>query len=183
MASKGGSVGHPGHPRKQLRTHRHRPHTRPSRPPSAFTHNSPVQAPGREHFQGRARRCGPGSPARRESPEGGGRVPGCSEFRGPHWARRRGGRSEGALPPGAAPTTSGPRPRRLPLSPPRATLFILKPCAAPLGRRCHRVAEEQAGSTMRPAKPGGRPPKLGWGRIPPTYIFPPPRPPPALLSL
>lgn len=35
---------------------------------------------------------------------------------------------------------------------------------------------------MHPADLGERPPKLGWGRIPATYIFPPPRPPPAFLS-
>lgn len=63
----------------------------PPPPPSAFTHNCPVQAPGRERSQGRAWRGGPESPRRRQSTEGGSRAPGCSESRGPSRARRTGG--------------------------------------------------------------------------------------------
>lgn len=106
MASKGGSAGLPGHPTKATPHPLARAPRATSPPPSAFTHNSPVQAPGRERFQGRAWRCGPGSPTRRESPEGGSHAPGCSESRGPSRARRRGGRSEAPFRP--------PRPRPLP---------------------------------------------------------------------
>lgn len=73
MAPKGGLVG--TYPTKQLRTHRARASHATS--PHPFTHNSPVPAPNRERFQGRARRCRPGSPARREGPEGRGHARGC----------------------------------------------------------------------------------------------------------
>lgn len=151
-----------------------------SPPPSAFTHNSRVQGPGCERLDGRARRCGPGSPAngrrrgRRESPPP--RDPqACLD-------PPQSGGNYGALLPAAVPTTSGPRPRYLPLRPLRATLFLLVLRSALPGRSPHRGAGQRASSTMHPAKPSGWPPKLGWGRIPPTYIFPPPRPPPALHS-
>lgn len=163
MAPKGG-LGDI-HPTKQLRTHRARASHATS--PHPFTHNSPVQAPNRERFQGRARRCGPGSPARREGPEGRGHARGGSESGGPSWACRRG---DEARPPF--------RPPRLQLLPGRGLepshsvhpgphSFFLVPAlrrqAAVLaaGRRsapAPRCAPPIAGRAL---------PKVGWGRIPP----------------
>lgn len=69
-----------------------------------------------------------------------------------------------------------------PPTPPDLNLTLFGLCASLAGLCLTAELRNATGSTMRPTKPGRRSPNVGCGRIPtPTYIFPRPPPPPALL--
>lgn len=181
IAPKGGSACLPGHPTKQLCTQRHGPRTRPrqSGPRSLTTPQSRRRAAS-------ASRTGP-------SVAGLGLQPG-----------ERALRAEAELP--VAPSPAGltrplsertkqgrPSARRgpdhfraaasaPPTPPPRTTLFLFGPRAASPGCCPHRGTGKRVGSTMHPTEVGRRVPEARMGLDSHTYIFPPPKPPPALLS-
>lgn len=181
MAPKGVLVGLPGYPTKQFRTHLHGPCTRPRqpRPHSLTTPQSGRRAASASRAEPSVAGLGlqPGERALRAEaalPV----APSPAGLAGPSAGRTK----RGALPLAAVPTTSGPRPQHLPLLPPRAILFFswTPSCPArrpspPRGQGACRFhdASRRARQTPREAR---------MGLDSRTYIFPPPRLPPALLS-
>jgi len=173
VAPRGGSAGPAGHPTKHLRPRRPRPRsltTPQSRRRAARASRAEPGVAGLGlHADGRAPKAEAALPA---SPSPAGLAGRAAE----------GGRSEAPFRP--------PRPRPLPgrglgashSARPGPHSFF----SYPLPRRQAAVPTERPrggpAPTTRPAELCGQPPKLGWGRIPPTYIFPPPQPPPAFLS-
>lgn len=174
MASKGGVSRSQGLP-KTHRTHRPRPQprTRPQHPASAFltTPQSRSRAAG-------ASRAGPGVASLGSSPvRGPGRrrpVPGRSESRRPHWSPLQAEETRAPLPPPPWPRPLQAAASAPPLSPPRAC-SLLKPGATPQAPPSPPRGQGAGRLHDAPAEHGGRVQSSGWGRIPGTYIFPPPR--------
>lgn len=126
--------------------------------------------------------AGPGLHAGRRAPKADAALPAAPSPAGLAGRAADGGRSEAPFRP--------PRPRPLPgrglgashSARPGPHSFFSQPRPPRQGAGPTERPRSGPAATTRPAELCGRPPKLGWGRIPPTYIFPPPPPPPAVLS-
>lgn len=162
-----------GPPTKHLRPRRPRPHSLTTAQSRRRAASAPRARPGVAglslHAGGRA-------------PKAEAALPAAPSLAGLAGRAAQGGRSKAPFRP--------PRPRPLPgrglsashSARPGPHSFFSQPL--PRRQAAAPIERPRSGSapTTRPAELCGRPPKLGWGWIPPTYIFPPPQPPPALLS-
>lgn len=175
-----------------VRTERERPRPRGSPgprhgPPPHPTKRLRPAAPVRVHSQlprpgAGPGVAGPGLHAGRRAPKADAALPAAPSPAGLAGRAAEGGRSEAPFRP--------PRPRPLPgrglgashSARPGPHSFFSQP--RPRRQAAGPTERPRSGPapTTHPVELCGRPPKLGWGRIPPTYIFPPPQPPPAVLS-